>query len=146
MKPMKPPSPGIRGRLRTCLLFAVVIPFALWANLDMIKQEMHKLHRTGHFLDERMYESRLEPLGQMLPRDAVVGYVTDDDANVGHRTTYLFLTQYDLCPVLVAEGRNYPYVIGGYYGLDNPRMQGTMGLTLVKDFGYGILLYRGPQR
>lgn len=136
-------------KLGAWLLFVVVIPFAFYSNLYLIKREtrsLARLERGGHYLDSRLYEQRLRPLREFLPRDAVVGYVTDDGAETSHSTEYYFLTQYVLCPVLVVEGRNHPYVIGSYYTMDSPHRTATGGLTLVKDFGYGIGLYRGRDK
>ena len=69
--------------------------------------------------EEILYEARLEPLKEMLPKDAIVGYVTDESVDALHKVKYFVLTQYDLCPLLVVRGKNYPFVIGGYYDIDN---------------------------
>ena len=138
-----------RSKLRTWLLFAVLIPFALYSNLYIIKQETRKLdrlHRGGHFMDEPLYETRLGPAKEFFPSDAVVGYMTDESVDLGHKVTYLFLTQYALCPVLVVPGKDHPYVIGDYYGIDSPHTAATDDLTLIKDIGYGIRLYKGKSK
>ncbi len=133
-----------RSRLRTYIVLALVIPFALYANLRIINKEAGRLKGPGR-TEEILYEARLEPLKEMLPKDAIVGYVTDESVDALHKVKYFVLTQYDLCPLLVVRGKNYPFVIGGYYDIDNAGGPESADLVLVKDFGYGIRLYRGKQ-
>ncbi len=132
-------------KLRFYVPLVIVILFGLYTNLRIINKEVDRLHGPGRF-EEAVYDARLTPLKAMLPPDAIVGYVTDEEGDVRHRVKYLFLTQYDLCPVLVGEGKNYPYVIGGYYDIANPRRTDAADLVLLKDFGSGIELYKGGQR
>lgn len=133
-----------RSRLGTYVVLALVIPFAVYANLRIINKETDRLKGPGR-TEEILYEARLEPLRQMLPKDAIVGYVTDESVDMLREFKYFVLTQYDLCPSLVVKGKNYPLVIGGYYDADNAAGPGAADLVLVKDFGYGIRLYRGKQ-
>jgi len=122
-----------------------VVLFGLYANLRIINKEVDRLYGSGRF-EEAVYDARLAPLKAMLPPDAIVGYVTDEDTDVLHRVKYFYLTQYDLSPVLVERGKGQPYVIGGYFDIHNPRRTETTGLALVKDFSEGIGLYRGRQQ
>jgi len=132
-------------KLRVYLPLAILVLFGLYANLRIVNKEVDRLHGSGRF-EEAVYDARLAPLKAMLPPDAIVGYVTDEGTDVLHRVKYFYLTQYDLCPVLVVRGKNYPYVIGGYYDIDSPRRTETADLVLLKDFGEGIELYRGRQQ
>ncbi|MGD0229923.1 MAG: hypothetical protein ABSC19_06120 [Syntrophorhabdales bacterium] len=130
---------------RTLLLsvaLSVATAFALYANMRIINKEAERLAGPGR-TEETLYEARLKPLKEMLPADAVVGYVTDEATETLHKTKYFHLAQYDLCPILVVKGVDHPFVIGGYYDLGRPPGPETAGLILVKDFGYGIRLYRG---
>lgn len=133
------------SKLRFYLPLAILVFFGLRENVDIIKRELRKSHRPAVY-QELEYGSRLAPLRKYLTRDATVGYVTDQDAELGHRIAYFYLAQYHLCPTLVVWGKDYPYVIGGYYGLDNPNKSATADLVLVEDFGEGIELYRGTLR
>jgi len=132
------------SKLRFYLPFLIVLLFGLYANVDIVKMELRRSHRPG-ILPEIAYEARLAPLKKYLPRDAIVGYVTDRDL-VGQRAGYFFLTQYNLPPIMVLWGKTYPYVIGDYYGLDNPNKSETADLVPVKDFGAGTELYRGTRQ
>jgi len=133
------------GKLRVYVPLAILVLFGLYANLRIVNKEVDRLHGSGRF-EEAVYDAHLAPLKAMLPPDAIVGYVTDENPDILHKVKYFYLTQYDLCPVLVVRGKNYPYVIGGYYDIDNPRRTEGPDLLLLKDFGEGIELYRGRQQ
>lgn len=96
-------------------------------------------------MEEIVYEASLEPLKKVLPNDGVVGYVTDEGADPSHKINYFYLTQYNLCPVLLVRGAHHPLVVGGYYEVESPGKSEVEGLALIKDFGRGIGLYRGKQ-
>ncbi|MGD0661960.1 MAG: hypothetical protein ABSD38_28205 [Syntrophorhabdales bacterium] len=138
------------SQFRLYLLFTIVIPFALYANLRIINKEVERLHTPGRF-EETVYEARLAPLKAMLPRDAVIGYVSTDDTKKDpqEHIKWFYVTRYDLCPLIVMQGNKYSFVIGAYYDITDRGGSETTGLSLVKDFGlekdfgYGIRLYRG---
>ena len=132
-------------KLRVYLPLVILVLFGLYTNLRIVNKEADRLHGPGRF-EEAVYDARLAPLKAVLPPDAIVGYVTDEEGDVRHRVKYFYLTQYDLCPVLVVRGKSYPYVIGGYYDIDNPRRTDAADLLLVRDFGAGIELYRRRQQ
>jgi hypothetical protein len=138
-----------RRKLSVWLLFATVIPFALYANLRVFIKELERVHGSGRF-EEVVYEARLAPLIAMLPKDAIVGFVsTDDITKDAQHNKWFYLARYDLCPLILTHGTNYPFVIGAYYDVSVRGGPETAGLALVKDFGlvkefgYGIRLYRG---
>lgn len=136
----------LRQKLALYMLFAVVIPFALHANLKTVAKEAGMI-RTPSRSEVTDYERRLKPVREMLPKDGVVGFVTHEAMDPLERTRYLYLTQLSLCPLIVAGGKEYRFVIT--YGPDGeapagPR--GAHGLTLVKDFHDGIRLYRNSER
>jgi len=131
-----------KTRLVPYVLFIVVVPFALYVNLRIISKGIDRFYGPGR-TDETLYETRLKPLKEQLHGNGVVGYITDRNADTQKRIKFFFLTQYSLCPLLVVEGKDYPLVIGGYYEIQNPDLSEAKGLSLVKDFGYGIRLYQG---
>src|SRR5208337_2073124 len=103
-------------QFRLYLLFTIVVPFALYANLRIINKEVERLHTPGRF-EETVYEARLAPLKAMLPRDAAIGYVSTDDTKKDpqEHIKWFYVTRYDLCPLIVMQGNNYSFVIGAYY-------------------------------
>jgi len=86
------------------------------------------------------------PLKELLPEHAVVGYVTDEGIEAQKKAKDFYLAQYMLSPRLLVRDKHLPYVIGGYYEIARPDRSASQDLILIRDFGYGIQLYRGKQR
>jgi hypothetical protein len=131
------------GVLRYYAVPAIVILFAIYTSLRIINKDVERLSGPGP-TEEIVYEKALEPLKSRLPDVATVGYITDD--SFPRKTMYFYLTQYALCPVLVAQGEKYPLVIGGYYDMTNPDKSESSDLTIIDDFGNGIYLYKGHEQ
>lgn len=104
-----------------------------------------------------IHEARIARLLPLLPASGDVGYVTtvENDrifaaersfTNVEFLAQYV-LTQYTLAPRIVRNRPDLPLVVGNF--IDGPPAPGFLeknGLTPLKDFGDGLLLYRrGPQ-
>lgn len=130
-----------RRNLALCMVFVIVFPFAIYANIKMATKEVRRLNRSCG-VEETDYERRLGPVREMLPKEGVVGYVTDEAMDPLEKTRYLYLTQYSLCPLIVVKGKDQPFVIA--YSKDVRTTTGpqVQGLTLTRDFGDGIRLYR----
>ena len=100
-----------------------------------------------------VHEARINQLKPLLPPKGEVGYVTtvENDRifaaerafqNVEFLAQYV-LTQYTLAPVVVRNSPDRPLVVGNF--LDGPPAPGFIekhGLSPVKDFGDGLILYR----
>jgi hypothetical protein len=100
------------------------------------------LARDTHGPDEvTLYQRRFAVLSPMLDRQRVVGYVSDrPDA-----AREFFLTQYALAPIIVANHARVGLVIGNFFDpATGPAVAAAHRLTLVRDFGDGLVLYRGP--
>ena len=71
-----------------------------------------------------------------LPERGVIGYIGADDVD---GTADYYLAQYALAPRVIDRSSGHPLVIGNFpHGL--PKIPPS-GLTVVKDFGDGVLLY-----
>jgi hypothetical protein len=93
------------------------------------------------------FKQRMSPLRGVLPPDAIVGYVSDLAPDPTLRSVLeLRMTQYTLVPVMVEDGPNYAYVIGNFHGPIPARSPEMQQLTILKDFGDGIFLFRGRPR
>jgi hypothetical protein len=93
------------------------------------------------------FKQRMSPLSGALPPDATVGYVSDlkPDPTLRSQLEYR-MTQYALVPVMVEDGSNYAYVVGNFHGPLAVQAQELQQLTIIKDFGNGVLLFRGVPR
>lgn len=93
-----------------------------------------------------LWEKRFDGLRRILPKNSIVGYVSDlrdDQGDVEYRQV-----QYTLTPVLVAERLDLPLVIGNFHSetVINAANHGEFPpdkrLILVKDYGKGVMLFR----
>jgi hypothetical protein len=134
-----------RSRLRLVLLLCMVVPFAVYVNGRIINKEIDRLKGPDR-TEEARYERRLQPLKELLPEHAVVGYVTDDGMSIEKKLKDFYLAQYMLSPRLLVRDIRYPYVIGAYYEIARPDRTASRDLILIKDFGYGLQLYQGRER
>ncbi len=95
------------------------------------------------------HERRFEALRSALPKHGTVGYVgspeptarTPNEVNSAallHFRRYL-LAQYTLAPVLLIEGTASELVVGNF---DPGTLPAPPGLSVVRDFGDGLVLFR----
>ncbi len=92
-------------------------------------------------------EARYQALRLALPDTGVVGYVSDEleDGSFTSMAALqdFFLTQYSLAPVIVQPGARHALVVGNFS--DSPRTLPGQ-LTLLWDFGDGVLLFQAAKR
>ena len=92
-------------------------------------------------------KARYQALRLALPDTGVVGYVSDG-LEGGSFTSLealqdFFLTQYSLAPVIVQPGARHALVVGNF----SRKPSALPGhLTLLWDFGDGIVLFRAAER
>jgi len=100
-----------------------------------------------------IHEARIAMLKPSLPVFGEVGYVTTVEnekifayerafQNVEFLAQYV-LTQYTLAPLIVRNSPDRPLVVGNF--IDGPPAPGFLekkGLSPVRDFGDGLILYR----
>ena len=133
-----------RRSLALCVVFVVVFPFAIYANIRMATKEVRRFNRS-YGLEETGYERRLKSVRAMLPKEGVVGYLPDEAMDPLEKTSHLYLTQYSLCPLIVVEGKDHPFVIAYFKDAGAAGGPQVQGLTLIKDLGNGIRLYRSKE-
>jgi hypothetical protein len=87
-----------------------------------------------------LYEGRFTPLKPLLPRHGLVGYVSDRPESARE----FYLTQYALAPVVVAQNLDTPLVVGNFFEPElSVQVAARHRLTLLRDFGGGVVLFRG---
>jgi hypothetical protein len=133
-----------RPRVSLFLLLFMVLPFAVYVNGRIINKEVERLGEPAR-TEEARYERQLQPLKELLPEHAVVGYVTDEGIDNLTKVKDFYLAEYMLSPRLLVRDKNHPYVIGKYHGNARHDERASQGLILIRDFGNGICLYRGKQ-
>ena len=124
---------------------AVLILFALLSNLHWLLRgdfdpDFPRRDRISQ------YERRFEGLKKILPTHGVVGYLSHrqaQDIRFDAGTAEFYLTQYALAPLIVIHSPERDLVIGnfGAFRVD-PEIFKDRDLTLIKDFGNGVMLFR----
>jgi GT2 family glycosyltransferase len=96
------------------------------------------------------YERRFDGLRQVLLPHGQVGYLADSAAAISedgehpgraHFKQYL-LTQYALLPTLVRPDTRQPLVVGNFASVGELESGATRGLTPIRNFGNGVVLFR----
>jgi len=98
----------------------------------------------------QMAAEQFAPVLSRIPANAVLGYVSDLELNTDAGKAAFFATQYAIAPRILVDaskGERFDYVLGNW-GLaqDYAAAGQSRGLTLVEDFGNGIVLYRKGSR
>jgi hypothetical protein len=95
--------------------------------------------------DER-FDAIVQDLRKDLPVREPVGYIADElppgaDHHLLHTHPFYHI-QYSVAPMLVVDSPEYPLVIGNFSQPVDAKRITSLNLTLVKDYGNGIMLFR----
>ena len=139
---------GFNDMIRMRIGVGLIILFALISNL--LGRAVHDLAALTQTDEITEYEARFRQLKQVLPPHARVGYVTDarpqgvvQDGNSRSLPFKRYLlTQYALLPVIVLRDSHQPLVVGNFYSANGVDGETTRGLTLIRDLGNGVMLFR----
>lgn len=136
---------------RTYLALGMLVGFVLLTNLvywgGVVKNRWDPAKLGNDSVSD--WESRFTDLKRSLPLDGVVGYVSEEDiglpANPIDRNAEFALTQYALAPRIVLHGTRMPFVIGNFGGVEltGDEIARRLDLTLIRNYGWGIYLFRG---
>ena len=88
------------------------------------------------------YLERFLTLRQVLPKRGVVGYISDDTTDEDIFAPRKYLAQYSLAPVILARSLDCSLVVGNFRN-HPPDFESyrKMGLTPLRDFGNGVILF-----
>lgn len=133
---------SIRGDYRVVAVAGLVAIAA--ANLFQLKETIGPVQMNP--VDETFrYEQQILLLRTFLPKTDRVGYLSDvapvDPVLNAQTVKKYYLTQYALAPIVVRSGTKDEFIIGCF---SDPKLAAiqTTGLTVVKDFGDGLVLLR----
>jgi len=142
---------------RTWVALILLIAIAVYANLNLLFSRIQLYPDLPQTDPVSIHEQRIEQIKKVMPPTPVLGYVTTVEnekifpnernlVNVEFLAQY-YLTQYTLAPVFVYNSPGHPYVVGNFLdGPADPEWIRTKGLTPLKDFGDGLILYRKEGR
>jgi len=93
-----------------------------------------------------VYLRRYDKVKKTLKPGDVVGYIAESDLTIGERDKRLFLTQYEMSPVLVVLSTDIKTVIGNFESPASGKKT-IVGkpLVVVKDFGNGVMILRNKR-
>ena len=126
---------------RTLIGVSLAAALSLYAALDFYGEQMerNKVARDPYQIANQ--EKRFEPLKNELPRGEMVGYVSD----VTSESAIILSAQYALAPLMLVVSPPHGWVIGNFSKpLNYAEFGSARGLTLVKEFPNGVVLYRKP--
>jgi len=128
----------------------LMVSFALVSDLRWLGRGLHHRRAIARPDEITQHESRFGRLKALLPPHTTVGSVTDpppqgaahDDERPRLAFKRYLLTQYALLPAIVLPGVHGALVVGDFYSSNGGDSVATRGLTLIRDFGGGVMLFR----
>ena len=129
------------GQLKTIFVFAVIILFSFHHNFKALYKGIQRYNRK--VLDPiTKYEKRFSGLKAYLQNHAVVGYISDYDDESDRYGQAYNMTQYVLAPVILVHGIKRKFIVGNFQG-PLPDINGyeNENISLIRDFGHGVLLF-----
>lgn len=142
---MKAPSSG-----QVTIACAAVAILALWSSINFYAATATLVTPEADVYKVGDQPARFQELMSQIPETAVVGYVSDLPITDNVGAALYSSARFTLAPRLVTNTRLVPapqWTIGDFSKpLDMARFGAEHGLTLVKDYGQGIVLYRNQAR
>jgi hypothetical protein len=126
------------------LVLGLIIFVALYSNLRIINREIKRFHTDGPMYEANR-DKHFAKLNEMLPRNGVVGYFTDQKPDKNLALHDFFLAQYALCPLILVRDARLPFVIADCSGSSKGNCFIDADFVLLKDFDNGLRLYRQKQ-
>jgi hypothetical protein len=137
---MKPPS-----SVQVLSACGAVVLLALWSTINFYGATEEAAGANADVYKIGEQAARFQDLMSALPATGIVGYVSDVPADQTLASVLYSGAQYTLAPRLVTDQRLQPgqLVIGNFSKpLDLVQFGKDHGLTVVKDFGNGAVLFR----
>lgn len=133
---------GLPGRARVGL--ATIVVFALLSDGQLLAKSLLDYVRTSRPSAIDQYLTRFGGIRAALPTRGVVGYISEPKGKeILHGGDYyrkFHLAQYALAPLIMVDSPEGDLVIGNF--ANGTRAPKLPGLTLVQDFGNGVMLFR----
>jgi hypothetical protein len=127
---------------------AAVAVLCLWGTLETYAFETsyQQQNRDPYMIGAQF--NRLTPVAAAVPEDATLGYLTDVQQGSVTESAMLIGAQYVLAPRLLVRGTGREWVLGNFTRpADFGAFGRSHGLELQRDFGNGVVLFRGdPKR
>jgi hypothetical protein len=130
---------NLRYPLRTLAGLSIIALLSVYGAIQFYGEqtERNQTQRDPYKLVDQ--ERRFAPIRDIVPPSALVGYVSD----LATDPTLVLTAQYALAPRLIVKNPSSGWVIGNFARPQDFEAFGrARGLTLVKEFPDGVVLFR----
>lgn len=135
---MSESTPVYPSRVKIALIAAVLL--AAWGALENFQLENANTQHDPYMVN--LQPDRLAGVIQAIPRSAIVGYVADIHDGSTAALAMFNSARYALAPRLLVEGTDRDWVLGNFAKpADYAALARERGLTVVQDFGNGVVLF-----
>jgi hypothetical protein len=133
------PTASFPSRIRGATIAAALL--AVWGAVENFQLESASTLRDPYMVG--VQADRFAGVMQAVPRDAIVGYISDLHDNSTGAQAMFNSARYTLAPRLLVEGTDRDFVVGNFTKpMDYAAFGREHGLQFVQDFGNGAVLYR----
>jgi hypothetical protein len=132
----------LKNLVTSLSFFGLIIIFSLYYNFKDLKREIKTFIKSKGIDEISIYEKRFSGLLDLLPKQGVVGYVSDKFDETKYDVKSFYLTQYAIVPTIVVREKKRPMVVGNFNDTEVRTEEfEKYGLRLSKDFGNGVMLF-----
>lgn len=134
---------NVRYPMRTLAGLGIVAVLSLYGAVQFYGEqtERNQTQRDPYKLIDQ--ERRFAPVREIVPPNALVGYVSDLATDPTLMLTAMLTAQYTLAPRLIVKNPSSDWVIGNFTRLQDYAAFGSArGLTVVNVFPDGVVLFR----
>ena len=133
----------VRHQFAVIALAGIALISSFWLLLDLIGVYPQNVQAFG----VAAFESRFDALRPTVTIRSVFGYSSDNPPNDPSAVDEFYLTQYTLAPAIVrASIDEHLVVVNTHNAKPDLQMLGARSLTLLQNFGNGVLLCRNDNR
>lgn len=130
--------------LRARVVLAAIAVFALVSDGQLFAKSVVDFVRTSRPSAIDQYLARFSEIRAALPARGVVGYIAEprgkEMLHGGDYYRKFHLAQYALAPLIMVDSPDRDLVIGNFsIGTRAPQLP---GMTLARDYGNGVMLFR----
>ena|SRR5436190_13584417 len=139
-------SSGTRPRLRRAIQLGAVtllVGSALQTNIVNLVHLYRVVPAPNDFMAR--HDQRFALLRDALPKRGIVGYISDAATEYDHELRRS-LAQYSLAPLIVQSDTRQPLIIGEFTDPAAIAKGRDLNLTVLRDFGDGLILFERSPR
>ena len=134
---------NVRYPPKTIAGLALVALLSLYGTVEFYGEQRERNRTLRDPYRVAIQMERLEPVRRELPPNTPLGYISD----IAPDSAIILTTQFALSPLLLVGSAPHDWVLGNFTKPQNYADFGRAhGLTLVKAFRNGVVLYRQPQK